>query len=154
MSPYRVKYNESEYQIQNNSLLYQIHQQCQNTFEKTPNISKGSKTNRTIQKTFFILVYVYSSNCCLSLVCFAFNSFWRPPIYQENIVSVTFLAYKSDKTMQEGTAKVILDRSLTNPRARNVATFALDASIHSDSVVILARDFSQGGLKPLKTPVT
>jgi len=56
--------------------------------------------------------------------------------------------------MQEGTAKVILDRSLTNPRARNVATFALDASIHSDSVVILARDFSQGGLKPLKTPDT
>ena len=56
--------------------------------------------------------------------------------------------------MQEGTAKVILDRFLTNPRARNVATFALDASIHSDSVVILARDFLQGGLKPLKAPYT
>ena len=33
MFPYRVKYTESEYDIQNNNLLYKIDQQCQNTFE-------------------------------------------------------------------------------------------------------------------------
>ena len=33
MFPYRVKYTESEYDIQNNNSLYKIHQQCQNTFE-------------------------------------------------------------------------------------------------------------------------
>ena len=32
MFPYRVKYTESEYDIQNNNLFYKIHQQCQNTF--------------------------------------------------------------------------------------------------------------------------
>jgi hypothetical protein len=46
--------------------------------------------------------------------------------------------------MQEGIAKVLLDRSLINLPARNVATFALGASIYSDSVVILARDFTLG----------
>ena len=30
---YRVKYTESEYDIQNNDLLYKTHQQYQNTFE-------------------------------------------------------------------------------------------------------------------------
>ena len=33
MFPYRVKYTESEYDIQNNDSLYKIDQQCQNTFE-------------------------------------------------------------------------------------------------------------------------
>ena len=33
MFPYRVKYVESEYDIQNNDLLYKIDQQHQNTFE-------------------------------------------------------------------------------------------------------------------------
>ena len=33
MFPYRVKYTESEYDIQNNDLLYKIHQKHQNTFE-------------------------------------------------------------------------------------------------------------------------
>ena len=32
---YTVKYNESEYHIENNNLLYKIHQQCPNTFEQT-----------------------------------------------------------------------------------------------------------------------
>ena len=31
MFPYRVKYTESEYDIQNNDLLYKIHQKHQNT---------------------------------------------------------------------------------------------------------------------------
>ena len=33
MFPYRVKYTEAEYDIQNINLLYEIHQQCQHTFE-------------------------------------------------------------------------------------------------------------------------
>ena len=33
MLPYTVKYDESEYDIQNNILLHKIHQQCQITFD-------------------------------------------------------------------------------------------------------------------------
>ena len=33
MFPYRIKYTESEDDIQNNKLLYKIDQACQNTFE-------------------------------------------------------------------------------------------------------------------------
>ena len=33
MFPYTEKYEESEYDIQNNNLLYKIHPKCQNTFE-------------------------------------------------------------------------------------------------------------------------
>ena len=33
MFPYRVKYTESESDIQNNNLLYKIRPKCQNTFE-------------------------------------------------------------------------------------------------------------------------
>ena len=33
MFPYTVKYTESEYDIQNNNLLYKIDQKHQNTFE-------------------------------------------------------------------------------------------------------------------------
>ena len=33
MFPYRVKYTESEYDIQNNDLLYKIDQTCQDTFD-------------------------------------------------------------------------------------------------------------------------
>ena len=33
MFPYRVKYIESESDIQNIDLLYKIHQKCQNTFD-------------------------------------------------------------------------------------------------------------------------
>ena len=33
MFPYRVKYTESEYDIQNNDLLYKIDQHHQNTFD-------------------------------------------------------------------------------------------------------------------------
>ena len=38
MFPYRFKYNESEYDIQNNNLLYTIDQSCQNTFEIFENV--------------------------------------------------------------------------------------------------------------------
>ena len=33
MFPYTVKYTASEYDIQNNNLLYKLDQQCPNTFE-------------------------------------------------------------------------------------------------------------------------
>ena len=33
MFPYRVKYTESDYDIQNNDLELKIDQQCQNTFD-------------------------------------------------------------------------------------------------------------------------
>ena len=47
MFPYRAKYTKSEYDIQNNDLLYKIDQQFQNTFNflyfggKIRNISKN-----------------------------------------------------------------------------------------------------------------
>ena len=37
MFPYRVKYTESEYDLQNNDLLYKIDQQCQKTFKHLGN---------------------------------------------------------------------------------------------------------------------
>ena len=50
MFPYRVKYNESEYDIQNNDLLYKIEQKCQNTFEmlQTWKFSKSKQTNHIL----------------------------------------------------------------------------------------------------------
>ena len=45
MFPYRVKYTESEYDIQNNGLLYKIDQICQNTSEIL------EKEKRTFQKS-------------------------------------------------------------------------------------------------------
>ena len=41
MFPYRVKYNESESDIQNNNLLYTIDKQCQNTFDMLENAVKA-----------------------------------------------------------------------------------------------------------------
>ena len=43
MFPYRVKYTESEYDIQNNDLLYKIEQQFQNTYEVLKNVGKSEK---------------------------------------------------------------------------------------------------------------
>ena len=51
MLPYRVKYTESEYDIQNNYLLYKIDQQCQTTFE----IWEQLKNSR---KNVVFIVYV------------------------------------------------------------------------------------------------
>ena len=38
--PYRVKYNESEYDIQNNNILYKIPPKCQNTFDMLEKLGK------------------------------------------------------------------------------------------------------------------
>ena len=39
-SPYRVKYNESESDIQNNDSLYKIDHKCQNAFERFQYLGK------------------------------------------------------------------------------------------------------------------
>ena len=53
MFPYRVKYTESESDIQNNDLLYKIDQQCQNTFE----ILKNGKKNEKTQFSHILILY-------------------------------------------------------------------------------------------------
>ena len=50
MFPYRVKYTESESDIQNNDLLYKIDQKCQNTFE---NLDLGEKIRENQKSIFF-----------------------------------------------------------------------------------------------------
>ena len=52
MFPYRVKYNESESDIQNNDLLYKIHQKHQNT-------SKLLEQFETIQKLKVLFGILY-----------------------------------------------------------------------------------------------
>ena len=48
MFPYRVKYTESESDIQNNDLLYIIDQKCQNTFEVLETFGKFITMSKTI----------------------------------------------------------------------------------------------------------
>ena len=45
---YRVKYNESESDIQNNNLFYKIDQQRQNTFDVLDNFERKKKVLKTI----------------------------------------------------------------------------------------------------------
>ena len=54
MFPYTIKYAESEYDIQNNDLLYKAHKQCQNTFDVLEQFGKGFEN----KKPSFILLYV------------------------------------------------------------------------------------------------
>ena len=61
MFPYRVKYTESEYDIQNNDLLYKIDQQCQNTFEHWENSKKSNNS---------ILYCVFYTNCIIHMLYF------------------------------------------------------------------------------------
>ena len=49
MFPYRVKYADSETDIQINDLLYNLHPTCQNTFDFLENLKK--------QKTLFCILY-------------------------------------------------------------------------------------------------
>ena len=61
MLPYRVKYNESEYDIQNNDWSYKIHQQCQNMFEMLENLENN--------KMKMFLVFCIISIIFLCIVC-------------------------------------------------------------------------------------
>ena len=57
MFPYRVKYTESEYDIQNNGLLYKTHQQYQNTFD----ILKKWWDSKNIKKSnCYVVIYILS----------------------------------------------------------------------------------------------
>ena len=53
MFPYKVKYTESEYDIQNNYLLYKIDQQCQNTFEILENKKRENQKSIFFKKNRF-----------------------------------------------------------------------------------------------------
>ena len=57
MFPYTEKYKESQYDIQNNNLLYNIHHKCPNTFEQI-DVSKFSKTINK-QQCELLLFYLY-----------------------------------------------------------------------------------------------
>ena len=54
MFPYRVKYTESESDIQNNNLLYKTHQKHQNAFEILEHFGKIKNQHFQI----FILLYL------------------------------------------------------------------------------------------------
>ena len=54
MFPDRVQYDESEYDIQNNDLLYKVDQKCQNTFEMLEILKNVNKTEHRL----FILYFV------------------------------------------------------------------------------------------------
>ena len=57
MFPYTVKYIESEYDIQNNNLLYKIPPQNQNTFEM---LDVGGKLRKVSKTIFYFIVCINS----------------------------------------------------------------------------------------------
>ena len=73
MSPYRVQYNESEYDILNYIFFYKNIKKKQNTFETLENLKKHSEKNKRnnsknhllfcimykFHNSYFIFVYVY-----------------------------------------------------------------------------------------------
>ena len=61
MFPYRVKYNESEYDIQNNDILYKIDQQYQNTFELCFLLEKFREKLKRIKLLFCYMYNLYNS---------------------------------------------------------------------------------------------
>ena len=62
MFPYRGKYTESEYDIQNNDLSYKIPKTCQNIFEHFENVRKNQKTK--LSKFYSII----SINCIIHIL--------------------------------------------------------------------------------------
>ena len=67
MFPYRIKYTESEYDIQKNDLLYKIDHKGQNTFESLEQF-ENSKTN-----TLFYNLYKSHNSY---FVILGFGDFW------------------------------------------------------------------------------
>ena len=61
MFPYTVKYNESESDIQNNNLLYKMHQQHQNTFEQ-PDFFENFEIIQTESFFHFCILYKFHSS--------------------------------------------------------------------------------------------
>ena len=58
MFPYTEKYKESESDIQDNNLLYTIHQHCQNTFQK-PNTGHFSNKSNNFEKSILYFIFLY-----------------------------------------------------------------------------------------------
>ena len=70
MFPYRVNYNESEYDIQNDDLLYKIHPKHQTTFEMLENIGNYIKpkiTNKYII-VYFVICISYTTQISIIFV--------------------------------------------------------------------------------------
>ena len=74
MFPYTVEYNESEYDIQNISLLYKIHQMCQNTFEHFDLLGNVSNT-KTKNVKLYVVIWIKSIVHILEIVSFPFFIF-------------------------------------------------------------------------------
>ena len=69
MFPYRVKYTESESDILNNDLLYQLDQQCQTTFFSFEEKSTSSNSFKHINILLGIL-YKFHNTCFVYFVYF------------------------------------------------------------------------------------
>ena len=92
MFPYRGKYNESEYDIQNNNLLYKIDQQCQTTFEHLETFWKPQTLHclYKLHNSYFvncINVYTYSKHHTNTFLRIPFtntftNTILRTPFYE------------------------------------------------------------------------
>ena len=71
MFPYTEKYAESESDIQNNDLLNNIDQRCQNTFEYLQKMGKSEMFN--IFKTLFCNIYELHNSNFVFVACFFIN---------------------------------------------------------------------------------
>ena len=81
MFPHRVKYTESESDIQNSYLFYKKHQKCQNTFEFLENCRKSK--NQKNEKVLCIM-YKFHNSYFVNFVNFEKNvifGFWDLYIY-------------------------------------------------------------------------
>ena len=79
MFPYRAKYIEFESDIQNNELLYKIHQICQTSFDilKNGKFWKGTLLyySYKLHNLYFVsFVFSYIAGCCEAQFCFI--QFW------------------------------------------------------------------------------
>ena len=75
MFPYTIKYTESEYDIQNNDLLYKINQQYQHAFD----FCRKDWKNIEKSKKYFLFCYLYMfhnskfvENIYVCFYCFSF----------------------------------------------------------------------------------
>ena len=74
MFPYRVQYNESEYDMQNNNLFHKIDQQHQNTFELLDTFEKQIKK----LNISFCIIYNFHNTYVVEFEMFVvfFKCFW------------------------------------------------------------------------------
>ena len=80
MFPYKVKYTEFEYDIQNNGLLYKIDHKCQNTFDFLVFLWDFSKIFKNI-KLLFYYSYNFHNSYFVIFVNYCFFGFLYFYIY-------------------------------------------------------------------------